>query len=53
MDASAAQDSEYVPMIWGEGDLAEGRLLNLEQVGHTPYLMGFNEPNYGTQVLHL
>lgn len=54
LEASLAQDSEYVPMIWGEGDLTDGRLMNLDRVGDkSRYLMGFNEPNYGTQVLQL
>lgn len=38
-------------MIWGEGDLTEERLQNLECVGDSSsYLLGFNEPNYGYQV---
>lgn len=50
-DASLAQNSLYVPMIWGEGDLTEGRLKDLDWVGgSSPYLLGFNEPNYGHQV---
>lgn len=53
-EASLAQGSQYVPMIWGEGDLAEGRLNDLAGIGNrSPYLMGFNEPNYGAQVLRL
>eukprot|EP00752_Nemacystus_decipiens_P008859 g7905.t1 len=50
LEASMAQNSEYVPMIWGEDDLAEGRLMNLDHDGSiAPYLLGFNEPNYGGQ----
>lgn len=53
-EASEAQNSEYLPMIWGEGDLAESRLRNLDTLGHqASYLLGFNEPNYGSQVLQL
>lgn len=38
-------------MIWGEGDLVEERLRDLAWVGDSsPYLLGFNEPNYGSQV---
>ncbi|CAM9623637.1 unnamed protein product, partial [Scytosiphon promiscuus] len=49
-EASQAQGSLYVPMIWGEGDLAEERLRDLAWVGaSSPYLLGFNEPNYGSQ----
>lgn len=48
---SLAQGSEYVPMIWGEGDLTEARLRQLSWVGkNSSYLLGFNEPNYGSQV---
>lgn len=52
LEASLAQDSQYVPMIWGEGDLAAGRLKDLAGIHDiSPYLLGFNEPNYGEQVL--
>lgn len=38
-------------MIWGGGDLTEERLRDLAWVGaSSPYLLGFNEPNYGSQV---
>lgn len=51
MEASLTQGSLYVPMIWGEGDLTEERLRDLAWVGDaSPYLLGFNEPNYGEQV---
>ncbi|CAM9852157.1 unnamed protein product [Ectocarpus fasciculatus] len=50
LEASLAQGSLYVPMIWGEGDLTEERLRDLTWVGDTSaYLLGFNEPNYGEQ----
>ncbi|CAM9569235.1 unnamed protein product [Ectocarpus sp. 8 AP-2014] len=50
LEASLTQGSLYVPMIWGEGDLTEERLRDLAWVGDTsPYLLGFNEPNYGEQ----
>lgn len=42
----------YIPMIWGEGDLTEERLRELSWVGDSsPYLLGFNEPNFGGQVM--
>ncbi|CAM9665667.1 unnamed protein product [Pylaiella littoralis] len=49
-DASLSQGLLYTPMIWGEGDLTEERLRDLSWVGDSsPYLLGFNEPNYGGQ----
>lgn len=50
-EASLSQGSEYVPMIWGEGDLTQDRLEKLEWVGDSSkFLLGFNEPNYEHQV---
>lgn len=50
-DASIALGAQYVPMIWGEGDLTEERLRTLASVVSTsPYILGFNEPNFGNQV---
>jgi len=50
-EASLAQNSLYVPMIWGEKDLTEARLRDLDFIGDSSsYLLGFNEPNYGHQV---
>lgn len=47
LDASLAQGSEYIPMIWGEADLTEERSRHLAWVGDSaPYLLGFNEPNF-------
>lgn len=41
-------------MIWGEGDLKEDRLRDLAWVGDSsPYLLGFNEPNFGEQVIFM
>ena len=46
-EASLAQGSEYIPMIWGEADLTEERTRHLAWVGDSaPYLLGFNEPNF-------
>ncbi|CAM9916438.1 unnamed protein product, partial [Laminaria digitata] len=46
-DASNAQGSEYIPMIWSGQDLTEERVRNLAWVGvEAPYLLGFNEPNF-------
>ena len=46
-DASLAQGSEYIPMIWGEGALTEERVRHLAWIGDSaPYLLGFNEPNF-------
>lgn len=54
LEASQAQGSQYLPMIWGEGDLTETRLKHLDGIAsEAPYLLGFNEPNYATQVLKL
>lgn len=51
LKVSMAQGSEYVPMIWGEGDLTEARLRHLSWIGkNSSYLLGFNEPNFGSQV---
>lgn len=46
----AASGCEYVPMIWGEKDMTAERLANLEGMGKSSYLLGFNEPNFGSQV---
>lgn len=53
IDASLDQDSEYIPMIWGEKDLTDERLKDLALAGDNspPYLLGFNEPNFGQQVV--
>ncbi|CAM9199787.1 unnamed protein product [Choristocarpus tenellus] len=42
---------EYIPMIWGRKDLnKQERLENLMRlVGSTPFLLGFNEPNFKAQ----
>lgn len=54
LDASLAQGSEYIPMIWGEGDLTEQRLSHLSWVSSSAqFLLGFNEPNYDSQVIGL
>ena len=38
-------------MIWGEGDLEEDRLLTISRTGkNSSYVLGFNEPNYISQV---
>ena len=37
-------------MIWGEKDVDPLRLENLEVLDQAPYLLGFNEPNFGAQV---
>lgn len=51
LEASLAQGSQYIPMIWGEADLAEERLRDFAWVSDSaPYLLGFNEPNYQGQV---
>ena len=51
LEASFLQESYYVPMIWGKSDLEEGRLLHISRVGeNSSYLLGFNEPNYNSQV---
>jgi hypothetical protein len=36
-------NSEFVPMIWGSGDI--GKALS----GNNPYLLGFNEPDVASQ----
>lgn len=51
IEESLSHDIEYVPMIWGEGDLADDRLDHLSLVkDESPYLLGFNEPNFVHQV---
>ncbi|CAM9809445.1 unnamed protein product, partial [Ascophyllum nodosum] len=50
LEASFAQGSYYIPMIWGKGDLEEDRLLHISRVGeNSSYLLGFNEPNFKYQ----
>lgn len=48
--AQALSGCEYVPMIWGEKDMTSARLANLETLGSSSHLLGFNEPNFGAQV---
>lgn len=42
--------TEYIPMIWGEKDLTDARLGNLDALQQSRTLLGFNEPNFGSQV---
>lgn len=37
-------------MIWGEKDLDSTRLANLDSLDQSSYMLGFNEPNFGSQV---
>lgn len=48
--AQASSGCEYIPMLWGEKDLTETRLANLNNLGQSSHLLGFNEPNFGSQV---
>lgn len=46
--AQAASGCEYIPMIWGNKDMT--RLENLDAMDQCSSLLGFNEPNFGSQV---
>eukprot|EP00752_Nemacystus_decipiens_P009999 g8915.t1 len=48
-DAMPTSGAEYIPMIWGEKDLDDLRLANLDALGESSHLLGFNEPNFGSQ----
>lgn len=48
--ALATSGLEYVPMIWGEKDLDDTRLANLDAFKGAEHLLGFNEPNFNVQV---
>ena len=48
--AQITSGTEYVPMIWGEKDLTDARLSFLSSLGQCANLLGFNEPNFGTEV---
>ena len=48
--AQASSGAEYIPMIWGEKDFDSSRLANLKALGKSSHLLGFNEPNFGSQV---
>lgn len=37
-------------MIWGEKDLDSTRLANLDSLDQSSHMLGFNEPNFGSQV---
>ncbi|CAM9230570.1 unnamed protein product, partial [Discosporangium mesarthrocarpum] len=42
-----SKDIDYVPMLWGEGDLGDVRLENIKTFqGISSFLLGFNEPNF-------
>ncbi|CAM9119621.1 unnamed protein product, partial [Ectocarpus fasciculatus] len=47
--AQSASGCEYIPMIWGEKDLDSTRLANLDSLDQSSYMLGFNEPNFGSQ----
>lgn len=52
--AQATSGCEYIPMIWGEKDLTNQRLANLDVLeGQVSSLLGFNEPNFQAQVGHV
>lgn len=48
--AQPTSGTEYIPMIWGQKDTESSRLANLEALGESSHLLGFNEPNFGAQV---
>ncbi|CAN0438173.1 unnamed protein product [Ascophyllum nodosum] len=47
--AQITSGTEYIPMIWGEKDLTDERLSYLDSLGQCVNLLGFNEPNFGSQ----
>ncbi|CAN0512617.1 unnamed protein product [Ectocarpus sp. 12 AP-2014] len=47
--AQSSSGCEYIPMIWGEKDLDSTRLANLDSLDQSSHMLGFNEPNFGSQ----
>ncbi|MFT3765926.1 MAG: glycoside hydrolase family protein [Minicystis sp.] len=50
-DAYKTLGVEYVPMVWGGGDLDDAHATQIasEIPGGAGFLLGFNEPNFGAQ----